>query len=402
MQRKIVCLTTIAMMVLFVGCSNQMEDALIVEESSAVKQAIVQNPNDPWGESLKYDQIDVDSYIAEHADIFGNVLVFDSFDDVDDLLLEMEQMNYKELRLFYDDLQIEKCFHNDIIESNIYYDSIYVETGKEFGYDLLTDNVEIENDNFFETLQEHLLLQEENNLLAQHDVIDVDEVNSIRYSGVCLEPIAALDIYSLLNSKHIVVIDKVVHFALEEAWITMPITKYHIFAEQNFPDLRTLNAYLADGQLTGLKGEDFVISVPTTSTAGFSAANERTQRVHTGSNGRYVLTVEVSAYDTWAWFMKTARCGQVKISTHKWTIFNTRLPLYTHVEGSAAFLAWPHIEEPQRAFGIVCPAHYVRGVHFERRKVVYNTHIFWPQFNVYPYGIYLQFTSWKGMSVSYL
>ena len=85
MKKKFVSLMAVAAMLLGTACSNQLDDVNVMNNGVVeLEEASSPIDDDFWGENLSYDEIDVDAYIEAHPETFGNVLAFNSMDDVVD------------------------------------------------------------------------------------------------------------------------------------------------------------------------------------------------------------------------------------------------------------------------------------------------------------------------------
>lgn len=406
MKKKFVSLMAVAAMLLGTACSNQLDDADVMnngvvelEETSAPSAEV-----DIWGENLSYDEIDVDAYIEAHPETFGNVLVFESLDEVESLLEDMNLVNNsQELTEKYADLRnTRNGFNNLIIESHILYLSIYEEVARQYGYDLDTEeDVEIDNDDFYVTLDEHLQAEVSNGLIQiverTYTDLETGEIND----GTYIEPLGELNTGALTNEKSLVIIDKVVYYFFEDALITMPINKFHHLAEHSFMDIETLESALADCSTLGLAESDFVMSreqeyIPYTNFT-------RTQRYHESICGRYKMTIRITASDVWEYAVHTARCGRFTIKNYRknlcghWILNGKKCKL----NGGVSFKTYPHIEEPQIPFVTTFINYKVGSIFTNHNHIVYNTHYFWPTYGVFPYDIHINLSNNRGCQINY-
>jgi len=333
MKKKFVSLMAVAAMLLGTACSNQLDDVDVMnngvvelEETSAPSAEV-----DIWGENLSYDEIDVDAYIEAHPETFGNVLAFNSMDDVVDLLDEMGGLNYQDMSAKYEELQNIRNFSNDIIESNILYEQIYTEVAAEFGYDLLNEEEEIGNEDFYEAL-EIRLLEEENSLISVQEKTFTDNETNETISGVFIEPICSLGIDALVNDKHIVVIDKSVLYFIEDAIVSMPINKYHHLADYQFSSSEALEMALNSNGITGLTIEDFVISYRGRQGAQNATTLAKTEKHHVGFNSSKdrMMTADIGAYETQYYFVTLV--GELTIINYKKTRLQNWVKKWSNIQ----------------------------------------------------------------------
>mgnify|MGYP004650877655 CR=1 FL=1 len=401
MKKKIVSLMAVAAMLLGTACSNQLDDVDVMnngvvklEETSALTD------DDFWGENLSYDEIDVDAYIETHTETFGNVLDFNSIDDVVDLLDEMSGMNYQDLSSKYEDLRSIRGFSNDIIESNILYDKIYTEVAVKFGYDLLKKEEEIDNDDFFEAL-EIRLLETNNSLISMQEKTYTDSETNETISGVFIEPICGLGIDALVNEKHIVIIDKSVLYFIEDAIVSMPINKYHHLADYQFSSLETLEMALYSNGITGLTIGDFVISYRGRQGVQ-NETFEKTEKNHIGFNSSKdrMMTVDIGAYETQYYFVTLV--GELTIVNYKKNRLRNWVKMWSHVEGGGVSFQvyykcdrFSYSQLMDFDFGI---AQYVRGQRtFQRYRYIGLI----PIYDIQPYDISIGLQNWQGCHIQY-
>ena len=205
----------IATIVLSVAaCTNQMDD-IVLSSDQDTPNVIVQDTD---------NNTNTYQYVQQHKDKFGNVLIFNTIEEVTNLLQDMSSMDYSALRAQYNRLQADFGFQNNIIESNIYYDSIYSSILAEYGYNLLVENVEIEDESFYATLEERLLDYNNGQLSIQQK--QEFEDGAVVFEGTFIEPSGNLDWQALLNEKGLFIAGNVVYTLVEGHWINMPVDDY--------------------------------------------------------------------------------------------------------------------------------------------------------------------------------
>ncbi len=401
MKKKFVCLMAVAAMLLGTACSNQLDDVDVMnngvvklEETSAPSAEV-----DIWGENLSYDEIDVDAYIEAHPETFGNVLAFNSMDDVVDLLDEMGGLNYQDLSAKYEELQNIRDFNNDIIESNILYEQIYTEVAAEFGYDLLNEEEEIDNEDFYEAL-EIRLLEEDNSLISVQEKTFTDNETNETISGVFIEPICSLGIDALVNDKHIVVIDKSVLYFIEDAIVSMPINKYHHLADYQFSSSEALEMALNSNSIAGLSLEYVTIShrgrtqYPTT-------PEEKKQKHHVGFNSakNRMMCVDIDAYASF--IGGTIITRETVIANYKKTKSGNWPKMWSHIEGEIIFKVHYTIDSTPRYFNVFLD--FTNPYYVHNKKTFYRSYYLgsYLVYDVYPYDISIGLRNWQGCSIRY-
>lgn len=405
MRKYFVFILAIIAMLLGTACSNQLDDVDVVNNGVVeLEEASAPIDDDFWGENLSYDEIDVDAYIGTHPETFGNVLVFESLDEVESLLEDMNLVNNsQELTEKYVDLQTTRSgFSNPIIESHILYLSIYEDIARQYGYDIDTEeDLEIESEDFYTTLDERLQEEVSNGLIQVVERTYTDPETGEISDGTYIEPLGELSIGALTNERSLVIIDNVVYYFFEDALITMPINKFHHLAEHSFTNLEALENALSDCSTLGLTEDDFVMSreqeyIPYTNFT-------RTQRYHENIHGRYKMTIRISASDVWVFTAQTARCGRFTIKNYKknlcghWILNGKKCKL----NGSVSFKTYPHIEEPQPPFVVTFTNYKVGGIFTHHKHIIYNTHYFWPMYGVFPYDIHIDLSNNRGCHINY-
>lgn len=400
MKKKIVSLMAAAAMLLGTACSNQLDDVDVVNNGVVeLEEASAPSADDIWGEGLSLDEIDADAYIEEHPEIFGNVLNFESMDDVEYLLEEMANMNYQDLSAKYEDLKTIRGFSNDVIESNILYDQLYTEVAAVFGYDLLTKEAEIEDDDFYDALETRLL-EENSSLIYTYDKTVVDTETGESISGTFIEPICGLGLDALTNEKHIVVIDKAVLYFIESAIISLPINKYHRLAGYAFESYEALEMALYSNSIEGLSLEDVTIShrgrtqYPTT-------PEEKKQKHHVGFNSakNRMMSVDIDAYASFTG--GTILTRETVIANYKKTRLGNWPKMWSHIEGEIIFKVHYVIDTTPRYFNVFLDFTNPNYVH--NRKTFHKSYYLGGHliYDVYPYDISIGLRNWQGCSIRY-
>lgn len=267
------------------SCSNRDE----MSEHSSSKQRLCMASADVGGdneEDLTYDEIDVYEFIERTPEIFGeNILVFDSLEVIDNLLEQLEEMDYRELR--------EWCTENNIctsaLQSKILYDSIWDAKADEFGIAFEQQDLdEVILDAFYEALEMDLL----NHPDCWYEVEDEEY-------GICKRPrCASLDDWVFCNNKNIFIADKVVFKYQDGYLLTCPVHKYAEIEE--YADMNDLYERIQYEE--AVEGTDCPRSAmciapmyPEQETI------EESLKSHIVKQGDYKLSVYITAYPYWSW-----------------------------------------------------------------------------------------------------
>ena len=301
---------------LFVSC-NQDQDC---ESNIKVKRCSPENPaaseeNTPPLEE-RYESIDVQEYISSYPELFGdNVLVFDSFTSVDSILDELSTMDYQTLREWYANVD----YQNDIIESNIIYDSILSNVANQLGiyvdeqYNLTESDMSLLYGQFVQTMSEQY-----------PELCSYDE----EY-GLCANPLGCVDDeYSLSNNKGIVIIDKVVYLFYQDYLVCCPIDKFILIPEDaNITDfIETCEAGIYPPYISE---DDISITIrrpqPEIETDDINN--------HVVKNNGYKLSIYITAYPVW-WNFDTNIRGKMIVKNSYYGS-----SCYSLVRGTATFSA---------------------------------------------------------------
>ncbi len=265
-----------------------------------------------WAE--RYDTIDVQWYLENYPEVFGEILVFDDFDAVDNLLDELATKNFEELRDWYG----ETNYHSDIIESNIVFDSVLSEIAEIYGirmdgeYEMTEEEVSALYSDFIEVMSEE-----------HPEMCSFSE----EYGRVCVNPFGCVDDESALaNEKGIVIIDKVVYKYQQGYLISCPIDKYVLLPE--FAVVEELFEACAAGLFPNISEDDVHWAMlPKQETV------EDNMKSHVAQRGGYKMSIYLSAYPVW-WAFSTNIRG-------KFTVKNSYYgsSLSAHVTGTTVFRA---------------------------------------------------------------
>ena len=284
-QTKFLLVMMFISMLIGTSCSNYDE---MLEHTSS-KQRLCMDSADVGvdnEEDLTYDEIDVYEFIERTPEIFGeNILVFNSLEVIDNLLEQLEEMNYRELR--------EWCTENNIytsaMQSKILYDSIWHAKADEFGIDFEQQDLDEDIlDAFYEALE-----------------IDLSNYPDCWYEaedeeyGICKRPrCASFDDWVFCNNKNMFIADKVVFKYQDGYLLTCPVNKYAEIEE--YADMDDLYKWIQCEEMA--EGTDCPISAiciapmyPKQETI------EESLRSHIVKRGNYKLSVYITAYPYWSW-----------------------------------------------------------------------------------------------------
>ena len=234
----------------------------------------------------RYHNIDVYQLVRENHELFEDVIIFDSIGQVDQLLEELLNMNYEELRgwcNYYD-------FHNTCLESHIIYDSLWCAAKQQLGYDIEDKDLSFEE--YDEIYEEFLDL-----ILPYSDLFTFQEDSEF---GICVSKLSDFqDIDMFCNADGIVIIDKVVFLFRDGFLLTCPIDEYLGIPE---------NANMSELYAEYIDGED--MNGPTICMAPIKDPQETVLEdinTHIASRGNYKLSIYICAYPYWGWFKTNIR-----------------------------------------------------------------------------------------------
>lgn len=371
MNCKLFKATILAMAaVVSVACTDQVDMTLSTpQESSCLTMDSIDN------------NFDVYKYVQQRKDDFGNVLIFNSMDEVNKLLQDMANMDYPTLRAQYMILQAEFGFKNAIIESNIFYDSIYSTVAQEYGYNLLAENVEIEEEDFYIELEQRLLANNQN-FLAVCQKQGVENIVSVS-DETFIEPLGHLDWSALLNEKGIFIVADVIYaLTVDGEWLILSIQEYYTLEEKA---LKTRNK-IANQSAAASYGDD------------------RLQRYHVGCNENYthMLSAEFTTRQTNLYTYQTAYEVNLIITNYKKNGLGNWVKMWSHVDG-----------------GFNCRVRCVTnqilsspwagdfdGIYIKGSKTFYRIFTVGDEpltviSQLYPYDIHINIRNWQGCHISY-
>lgn len=241
--------------------------------------------------AVYYNSLDVNDFLNEYIDIFGNdVQVFVSEEEANALLDKWSKMDYLTLRQEYK----ERNFQNPLVEASIKWDSLYTVMEEKYKSNVMQYFVEQMLTQFPELVHQYTTILSNDNTIQKY-----------------IEPISdGWDIQSLTNSKGIVIIDKVVYQYKDDLLLTMPIDQYvdymtsitsleetdYVLSSINKSDVST---YAVVGQYTQTHFENEVVNQPPLV-----------------GNGKMILTLGIEG--KWAWFNQTNHRGTVRIRNYRY------------------------------------------------------------------------------------
>ena len=204
-------------------------------QSDSLSAPAIDDYNNP------YETLVVTDYVQNHPDLFDNdVLIFQSMEDVDSLLEEMQNMNYEDLRSQYTALG----HNNSNIENCILLDSLYYVISQYLGY---TSDQELEDYQkaILDSLVYCEVMQINPSLLYSYTITDTDQsYENDNNTYDVIEPYEQLDITALLNSNRLCIIEtNVVKLLLDSTLIITPLLNYHHIADyESLGELELLDA----------------------------------------------------------------------------------------------------------------------------------------------------------------
>lgn len=313
MTKKVRCCVLLGLSLVLFSCNQKQSiEFEPTTENVMYSSKAVYVDESTWAE--RYDTIDVQWYLENYPEVFGEILVFYDFDAVDNLLDELATMNYEELSSWYR----EADYRNAIIETNIIYDSIFYEIAKI--YDIRVGEEYNLNESEMATLYGYFVER----MSEEHpEMCSIDE----EYGCLCANPFGCVDDeYALANEKGIVIIDKVVYKYQQGYLISCPIDKYVLLPE--FAEVEDLFAACAAGLFPNVSENDVSwTQLPKQEVV------EDNMKSHVAQRGGYKMSIYLSAYPVW-WAFSTNIRG-------KFTVKNSYYgsSLSAHVTGTTVFRA---------------------------------------------------------------
>lgn len=298
---------------LFVSCNQDQdcESSINVKRCSPENQAASEENTQTLEE--RYEGIDVQEYLDSYPDIFGDeILIFNDLDEVDLLLGDLANMDFNALRTWYNGVGI----HNDIIESNIIYDSVLNKVAEQCGIQM-NDDYEMSDGErsslytrFVEKMSEEY-----------PEMCSTDETY-----GAYANPLGNVDdVSALSNEKGLVIIDKVVYKYQQGCLLSCPIDKF-----VNLPIYDDIYEFAEDyeaGAISGFSEDDIAWGGMIVPQEHYVVDNINS---HVIERGDYKLSVYLTAYPVWRWFNTDIR-GKV-IVTNYYRNSKCRMQVNGHAE----------------------------------------------------------------------
>lgn len=291
MKKIILCFFLAALCGCFVACSSNEDSVVNLYRNSQFLASSMENDS----LEFRYNSIDVQEYIDLYPDIFGeNVQVFESLEEVDELLNQISEFSPEELRSWYS----ETNCHSRVIESNIIYDSVLYSCAEKYGIDFDTDNDE---QYYNELMDDFIDVMRNEYAVFCHFGIDTIEDEIVE----CVNPFGNIDdLSAFTNDNGIVIVDKVVYKFLGGYLITCPID---VFVQ--VPISPEITYYFME-EAAGLLPEEYCISalspcLPTQET------EYEDIKSHIVRRGNYKLSVYITAYPVWSWGKTNVRAKTI-------------------------------------------------------------------------------------------
>lgn len=225
---------------------------------------------------------EITEYVDMNREIFGNVLIFENWDEVDMVLDEVESNSYQYLESW----MLERNYDSRIMRSLIGYDKVLNDLDEEFGEDIMEDIPDNLEDgieaSFYRLLEEYQMSE----LLYIHQIEDPDY-------GVleCIEPFGlGVDPYSLFyNNSGIFIVEGLVYKPVGDYMIIAPVDKYDGVALYN--NMEQLEIACAAGEI------DSDVIVYNCLISGVKSVMD-----YEASNRRYKMTLKLYTRDVMGWF----------------------------------------------------------------------------------------------------
>lgn len=285
---------------LLVGCSCTNDPQEIVNKK---QQGAAPSIGDDYDEMERYEAIDVAWYLSHYDSLFRHPMVFESVEELDAVLDYIQDIDYEELRAWYN----QADFYSPTIESNITYDSIWNDVVEQNG-------MGFDEETISDSIMDLLYDQFTQVMITEHPSACIYHPNTNDYET--LTPIGNIGIEAFCNENNLFVVNKVVYRLVAGYFITCPIDKYIYlprFSNWTEAEVWELQLDIETNAIENVGNEDIIIYKLGQNS---SFEQEYTQKRHEETFRNYKLVVEVDAAPAWAWFMQTDIKGFVSINNY--------------------------------------------------------------------------------------
>lgn len=297
---------------IFISCclsSCSLNKADVSQTANDNQESNVTVARSPFSSGM----IDVEQVIADNPSIFGeNVLIFESMDDVDELLSNMQEADPMQLRSIYTSLGN----NNPIIESHIIYDSVMADVQDQLSIYIDDYIHEDDMDELMETFVENMQQNFPTFCIIGEYVLPDDNVCT------CVSPLGVIDERVLCNDHNIFIVGEIVFKIVGDYLMTCSVENYPYLA--GYDNLAVLQQYLDTGNINYITEEDLIIChIDSIEPIAEPLVPERRSIHLIGNNivpdnhvlqfGRknelYAVNARVTVYPYWAPFQTNYRCN---------------------------------------------------------------------------------------------
>ena len=234
----------------------------------------------------------VQEYVAEHQDILGDdVVVFDTWEDLEDELEALCQMTYTQQRNWLN----SRGLNSPVLNSLIIHDSVYADVCYNFGIDFDALDLETLDDEYTEEQEMEAM---EDAAFDQYDQILSDDYSeyvktSVDSNGIItLSPLGRLDEQVFCNTQDLFICEGVVVKYLSDGIMSCPINEFNA-------ELAAANS-ISDVEYLGVS--PYRISVDP------SWRNDRNFSSDSGEHPKYITKVNFHINVTGVWFGLERKC----------------------------------------------------------------------------------------------
>lgn len=221
----IVCMTS---------CQNNLD-----EYCTPRHQHESNNPLNYWDSISTYEELSshVHDYITNNQELFGSdVMVFDSWEELDTELSALQQMTYAQHRQWLNEHQL----NSPVLNSIIIHDSVQTAVWQSFGIVFDTTSLDMSNLDFIEEYIEDASIQElEDRAFEEYDEIMSNDFaeyvnNECDSNGIItLSPLGVLNEQIFCNNLNLFICEGIVVKYLSDGVLSCPIYEYCDYADAN-------------------------------------------------------------------------------------------------------------------------------------------------------------------------
>ena len=237
----------LSILVLVLLCVTACQDTL---ENEPIKKQIESNTPtfDPSNITLEEIPDYVDAYLYEFPELFGNnVLVFNTWEELESELESLQQMTYTEHREWLNAHHL----NNPVLNSLIIHDSVQIAVWEEFGMNF---DIPFSEDSDFGVVEEYFG-DEERQQMEELAFEQYDEIMSNEYAeyvkteykedgSIILSPLGILDERVFCNDNNLFICEGMVIKYFEDGILSCPIDLYATNNIASIVEIDELIAYI--------------------------------------------------------------------------------------------------------------------------------------------------------------